>query len=332
MVQNLNHQLQDWQKNFEEAIIKPPLRAVKYKWLYWSAQRKISKSKKKRNHQPIAFLIGCGRSGTTILGNILSQHPQISYYFEPYHLWAAIDRKTDVLNLYHSGNASLLMDESDASNTSRDRFYQLFRSEFSHQLVLEKTPLNALRIGYLNAIAPQAKFIHLVRDGVDVSYSIARLANTNAYNIAGKPKLNQWWGVNHAKWQTLVRDGVNAGYHAEEIHDLQTNASKGAYEWLVSLNEVNRWKKALDHRFQEFSYEALLANPESILKQICDFLEITVPSDWLQQSMAAIHFNRHSVDTSLALPYDMCQTFNWYQQQYSFAKRAVCHETSESEK
>lgn len=314
---------------FTEKIVKPPLRAIKYQWLYWSAQQGVLHRKRrlKNPHQSVAWLIGCGRSGTTILGNILSQHPQISYFFEPYHLWAVIDRQTDVLNLYHSGDATLLMNASDVSECSQDRFTQLFHPHSPHQLVLEKTPLNALRIGYLNAIAPNAKFIHLVRDGVDVAQSIARLANTNAYQITGKPKLNQWWGVNDAKWQALARDGVNAGYYPDEMNDLQTHTSKGAYEWLVTLHEIDRWKSVLNDRFQEFSYESLVTNPESTLRQLCHFLEIAVPSDWLQQAISAIYVHSCQVNTLLVLPSRMGHAFNQYQQQYGFAKRAVCHET-----
>ena len=33
-------------------------------------------------------------------------------------------------------------------------------------------------------------------------------------------------------------------YFAEEITLLQSYASKGAYEWLVSLGEIDRWRRA----------------------------------------------------------------------------------------
>ena len=311
-----------------QGIVKPPLRAVKYQCLYWLAKQKCLYRQTKNDNQPIAFIIGCGRSGTTILGNILSQHSQISYFFEPYHLWANIDMQTDVLNLYHSGDASLLMNASNVSKASRKRFNQLFQPKFHNQLVLEKTPLNALRLGYLNTIAPKAKFIHLVRDGVDVSHSIARLAITNRYQITGKPNLNQWWGVNHSKWNALVRDGVKAGYYSDEISSLQTETSKGAYEWLVTLNEVNRWKSALKERFLELSYETLITNPESTLKQLFQFLEINVSSEWLQQSTYTIDINRHSRNDSMNLPLKMCQDFNEYQQQYGFTKRATSNKSN----
>ena len=36
------------------------------------------------------FIIGCGRSGTTLLGELFAMHPGVSYICERYDLWAAI--------------------------------------------------------------------------------------------------------------------------------------------------------------------------------------------------------------------------------------------------
>ena len=43
------------------------------------------------------FIIGCGRSGTTLLGKMFDAHPAVRYLYEPYHLWAAIEPATDFL-------------------------------------------------------------------------------------------------------------------------------------------------------------------------------------------------------------------------------------------
>ena len=36
------------------------------------------------------FLLGCARSGTSILGEALATHPEIAYLFEASFLWNAI--------------------------------------------------------------------------------------------------------------------------------------------------------------------------------------------------------------------------------------------------
>ncbi len=85
-------------------VIKPCLRAIKYGYLRRQAEHLARRSTRfdgKPLDAPVVFLIGCGRSGTTILGKLFALHPQVHYLFEPYHLWAAIDPATDCINLYH---------------------------------------------------------------------------------------------------------------------------------------------------------------------------------------------------------------------------------------
>ena len=309
--------------------IKPPLRALKYSWLHWNTQLKIINpwqqvTKKERD---FAFIIGCGRSGTTVLGSIFSTHPQISYLFEPYHLWAGVDRRTDVLNLYYKLDSALLMDASFVNSETQLRFERLIsslaRKDPSIKLLLEKTPLNAMRIPYLRALSPKAKFIHLVRDGVDVCHSIAKLAIGNSYKISGKPLLNQWWGVNNAKWLALARDGMNAGYYVDEAPCLNQDLAKAAYEWLVSLGEVDRWRTSLGNSLYELTYSSLISEPISNLKNLCEFLELDAPLSWLEKSQSRINTAKSERQLTLSLPPLMCQTFNNYQQYYGFCQKAI---------
>ncbi len=309
--------------------LKPWMRKLKYSWLQHSAEYKVQKSNfcKQGLHTPrFAFLIGCGRSGTTILGQIFSRHNEVGYFFEPYHLWTAIDPLTDVLNLYHRLDAHFLMDASHANEEARLRFHRIFIERYFNintKILIEKTPLNAMRIGYLNSLNPQAKFIHIVRDGVDVSCSIERIALTNSYKIAGKPKLNQWWGVENYKWKALSRDGASAGYYPNEVSSLENYCSKGAYEWLVTLREVDRWREQLGDRLYEITYNQLSANPEDTLRNICKFLDLDSPSLWLNQATNTIRPASRTLGNTVSLPPAMCDAFNRYQERFCFTNRAI---------
>src|SRR5205807_1050578 len=42
------------------------------------------------------FILGCGRSGTTILGNLLAQHPSVTYLHEHRPLWTSAYPETDI--------------------------------------------------------------------------------------------------------------------------------------------------------------------------------------------------------------------------------------------
>ncbi|MGA3067874.1 MAG: sulfotransferase, partial [Tepidisphaeraceae bacterium] len=133
-----------------------------------------------------AFLIGCGRSGTTVVGDVINRHPQVSYFFEPYHLWATIDPTIDVLNLYYTGSARFLLDAEHFTPDAKRRFNRLIMEPgiaAGKTLVVEKTPFNACRVGYLDQLRPGCKYVHLLRDGVDVARSIDRLSRDQTYRI-----------------------------------------------------------------------------------------------------------------------------------------------------
>ncbi|MEL6815386.1 MAG: sulfotransferase [Cyanobacteria bacterium J06598_3] len=306
--------------------LKPIFRAAKYAWLYKKAREKAREKSAASaviptRTPPTAFIIGCGRSGTTILGQLLSTHPTIRYLFEPYHLWAALDERSDVLNLYHNGAAQLMMSANESSDSARNTFARLFWPVDDSQMLIEKTPLNVYRIGYLQALMPQAKFVHIVRDGVDVAHSISRLATGSPYKIAGKPELNQWWGVAGQKWARLKREGAAAGYWASDVDGLKTETQKGAYEWLTSLAEMDRQRTALGLQLHEMVYEQFIYAPEKALTQLCNFLGLSAPTDWLESSAREIRLQTPTPKT-VDLPPAVAQAFNAYQLRYGFSQRA----------
>lgn len=272
-----------------------------------------------------AFIVGCGRSGTTLLGDILSCHHEISYLFEPYYIWSAIDPRLDVLNLFQNKEPSLFLDDSfflESHATSFANCVRRFSSNRESKLLIEKTPLNVFRIGWLSQVSPGAKFIHIVRDGLDVCTSIKNLATTNSYKIAGKPNLNQWWGNENSKWKALCRDGIAADYFPREVELLDNYFLKATYEWLLSLKEIDRWRKILGNQLYEITYDEFITHPYKTLKNISEFLGVNTEADWLRESVAKIKTPCQKNNVGLSLPPAMCKTFNQYQERYGFMHRA----------
>jgi hypothetical protein len=256
---------------------------------------------------------------------MLSLHPQIRYLFEPWHLWRVVDSRTDVANILGPTDAQIIMGGDACTADMRRRFRRLFLENASaHKaLCVEKTPQNAMRIGLLEKLAPGAKYIHIVRDGVEVASSIARLAETNLYELAFRNNYNQWWGERDSKWNALKRDGAAAGYFPSEVDFLDQHVTRAAYEWLVSLGEIDRQRVALGDRLQELRLVDLEARPEQILLQIANFLGTSSDPKWISRAVRLIKRKRHREVAPLTLPPAMCAAFNAYQERFGFAGRAV---------
>jgi len=112
-------------------------------------------------HAPI-FIVGAPRTGTSILGRIMSSHPALSYSNEPRFVWRyGNDRKSDVLQA-DSLNANI-------EQHIRKHFSNVVESGTGKRL-LEKHPSNSLRMQFVHKIFPDAQFVHIKRDGQGVSY------------------------------------------------------------------------------------------------------------------------------------------------------------------
>ncbi len=308
--------------------IQPYARVVRLWWrkrhANWLANRPCRGDAAERM-TGMAFVIGCGRSGTTVLGRILERHPRVSFLFEPWHLWAAVDPHSDMIGLYYAGDGLFFMGAEHHSAKAQRRFNRLIiRARQAGKLVLEKSPHNVARIGFLESLTSGSRYVHVVRNGLDVSSSIGGLATVNSYRIAGRTQHNQWWGRDDCKWRTLAQQGAAGGYFPQEIGLLRTHAQRGAYEWLVSLGEADRWRVSLGPRFYELTYSEITSDPVAVLRALCAFLGLDSPDRWLQLALEVIRPERHHGGPPLELPPAMCEQFNQYQARFGFAGRAVC--------
>lgn len=268
------------------------------------------------------FIIGSGRSGTTLLGDMFARHPKVKYIYEPYDLWAAVHPATDFLQLYKRGEHHCMLDAGAVTMETRIRFQRLMKPRRSLILV-EKTPINALRLGFLDAIAPSARFVHIMRDGVEVARSIERIASV-ALPMAFRPPMNEWWGVDDAKWAALAQDGSASGYYPTEVSQLVTDAQRGAYEWLLSMLEVDRWRTQLGSRLIEVRLDDLISEPREMLKSVVEALDLSLSHEpWLDRVTQMVRPVSSRYAAELTLPSEMLADFNRFQERYNFKGRAT---------
>lgn len=229
--------------------------------------------------QPI-FIMGPGRSGTTVLATLLSFHPHVGLLNEPKAMWHSIYDGEDVNGNYTTTlPARYQLFSADVDDKIKQRAHRLFGAfstlTFSHRIV-DKNPEVIFRVAFIQAIFPDAKFIFLIRNGWDTICSIARWSIQNAVQIKGD--LHDWWGVNNRKWHVMfnelvVGNGIFADQQ-EKIRNLERQIDKAAVEWILTVQAgISHYQNQPESIFL-LRYEDLVENPQQILNQICDFCKL----------------------------------------------------------
>ncbi len=117
------------------------------------------------NYAPV-FLIGAARSGTKLVRDFISEHPEVDKV--PY----------DINYIWRFGNESIDHDElqpDNLNNGAREKIVKhVGNFHKGGELLLEKTVSNCLRVPFVQSAFPRARFIFLVRDGYDVAESVFR--------------------------------------------------------------------------------------------------------------------------------------------------------------
>ena len=283
------------------------------------AEAAVPRLRRARPGRP-AFIVGCGRSGTTLLGRLLGDHPAAVYAEEPYHLWAAVDRRTDVTGLHFvNGPYRYFLDTSDVTAAARRRFDNLGRvGTATGRVWIEKMPHNVARIGWIEGLTEEARYINIVRNGRAVASSIGRIATHSTFKIAGKSSYNQWWGQDHRRWTALAAEGADLGYYPSEVGGLRSYEQQGAYEWLVSIKEGERWAGRLGDRIAMISYTDLTSKPGPTLSSLAAHVGLGAASPWPKSVVSRVRPEAEVTSTSLRLPPKMRDSFNACQDRFGF--------------
>ena len=234
------------------------------------------------DYQPV-FLIGAARSGTKILRDVIAQHP-------------AVDKVPfDINYVWRLGNEHLPHDEFAIEQLTpeiRERITKnINRFHEGSPVLIEKTVSNCLRIPFVAATYPNAKFIHLLRHGEDVVESVYRQWNA--------PPGWRYIIEKARTYPLLETPGYALRYIRDTIlrstqKDKNKNAIWGpAYQGIqqdlldLDLWQVCaiQWAKSVEKAFQGLSliapekvlsirYENFVQTPEVWLGKIADFLAI----------------------------------------------------------
>lgn len=230
----------------------------------------------KRVEKPV-FILGTGRSGTTILGIVLSMHPEVGFLNEPKALWHALRDDEDLIGSYSRRPARYRFDTADAERLVIHNAHKLFGAYLRATMtkrVVDKYPELIFRVPFVKAIFPDAKFLFLARNGWDTCHSIGHWSERLGQGEAGE--IHDWWGANRRKWNLLVEQLVpehpDLSAYAGEMESWTNQRDMAAVEWIITMREGLRLLRDFPHNVMRVNYETLCKNPRQEMKGIVSFL------------------------------------------------------------
>ncbi len=232
----------------------------------------------KRISNPFMFIVGCPRSGTTLLQRMLDHHPQLAVandtHFIPRALYKSAPRQVtraieghgiplddaliDGLLNYHRFHR-LGVDADEARDMAVDlstysgwieRIYTSFAVDQGKIYGAEKTPDYVRHMPLLKGLFPWAKFLHIIRDGRDVALSTLEWAGP---------------GKGPGRWQLWVHEPVAA--------------CALWWRWQVETGRADSRRLGAENH-AEVRYENLVHDPEGQLRWISAFLGLPY-SEWM---------------------------------------------------
>ena len=240
-----------------------------------------NKSRYKPVEKPI-FILGTGRSGTTILGIVLSMHREIGYLNEPKAIWHLIHPHEDIIGNYSQADAKYRLTAEDATDEMRQRAVQMFGAYLTatrSKRIVDKYPELIFRVDFVRALFPDARFIFLVRNGWDTCHSIANWSQRLSVEINGEK--HDWWGVNDRKWRLLVEQLVKTdpifAEIAGEVKHFDRHLDRAAIEWTITMQEGLRLMQTAPDCIHLVRFEDLTAAPDEVLSELSNFCEL--PAD-----------------------------------------------------
>lgn len=253
------------------------------------------------------IVVGAARSGTSLVaGQLLKQHQDVAYWTEPVHIW----------RFGHAYRSHDVLSAQDVTPRIREfirKSFTDFLEKSGKRRFMEKTPSNCFRLPFISEIFPDAKFIHIVRDGRAVALSAAvewrggRALNASAEKPRLSAGLRSTWrdirfvvskthrwreGVTHlreapAELPRLVRL-VKRKLHTssqpvwgprfpgiEGVARAYSLLEACAIQWDWSVRAVVSFGRSLPpSQYLEVRYEELLSAPSKVVGEMLAFLEL----------------------------------------------------------
>lgn len=196
--------------------------------------------------RPPFFVVGCPRSGTTLLRALLRSHPRLAIppeshvipvfyraYGHPRTDAQAVRLARRILEYPFVTRWNVALDPATCAGERTfggvvARVFAAYAAQHERQRWGDKTPQYVAEMDLLREVFPGCVFVHIIRDGRDVatSWIAAEFEPRNVYVAA-------------ARWRSYVRAGIDTG------------------------------RRLPADVYLEVRYEDLVAQPEAVMQRVC---------------------------------------------------------------
>jgi hypothetical protein len=211
---------------------------------------------------PYLFIVGCARSGTTLVHRIVDAHPKIAITTEMHWITRQFKSRNGLVTpelvselTGHKRFAQFEIPREEFEGllgsgeaipypTFLNRVFGLYGKINNKPLVGNKTPAYVRRIPTFHALWPDAKFVHIIRDGRNVCLSV--LNWKKGERTAGR----------YASWE-------------------EDPVSTTALWWERKVRKAREDGAALGPGlYHEMHYEDLVEDPQRECNRLCEFLGV----------------------------------------------------------
>lgn len=183
------------------------------------------------------FVIGMHRSGTTLAERVISGHPDVAAGGETYDFTAALRRAS---GLHFRGecheHAVVHRGDYDDARIGQEYTAGVAWRAAGKPFITDKLPSNFVNVGLIAKALPNARFIHLRRDPMDVAFSNLR---------------------------TMFSEACPYSYDIDEFAEYH-----GRY-----LRLMDHWRSVLPPgRLLDVDYQSIVDTPEATAEHVASFL------------------------------------------------------------
>lgn len=212
------------------------------------------------------FVIGVPRSGTTLLRAMLDSHPELMC--GPENPWLShhpeLPNLQNLVGHLSREPAGAVACHEGVNREQVDRLTAIFYRELMNAAAeaqgktrwADKTPKNMLSVPFLRRLFPEARFLHLLRDGRDVALS------TKA-----------------CRWEKLQLNN-------EYLPNTYANALKRWVSWLGRLEEAH----CPESHILTIRYEELVTQPREVMTRVLDFAQL----EWSDQVLSPYDYEHEA--------------------------------------